>query len=77
MATYKIFYASGDRHRDANDGKDVFTAAEAADIVSDHPWAEVDADGDIIVSTYRSRYPGHREIRGTQMAARLRVAEDA
>jgi hypothetical protein len=73
MSTYKIFFASGDQLRD-RDGKSVFTAAEAAERVSAHPLAEMDPDGDIIVSTYRNRNPGHRQVSGTQMAARLRRA---
>jgi hypothetical protein len=82
MVTYRIFFASGDRLRASPDGGDpehrdsreVFTAAEAAEIVSRHPYAWLDAHGDITVSTYSTRCGAgqYKPVTGRQMAARLR-----
>ena len=66
----RIYFASGEPYR--RDEQAEFTAAEAADIIADSPWAELDRDGDLIMSEYRSRCDGHHEIRGAVMAARLR-----
>jgi len=72
-ATCKIYFASGDPLRTA-DGRDTFTAAEAAGIVQGHPWAWADRADDIIVSTYRTRCGAgqYKPVTGRQMAARLR-----
>lgn len=67
--TYKIYFASGEPFQ-----QDAYTATEAAQIVADHPWAWADRDGDIIVSTYRTRCGAdeYQPVTGCQMAARLR-----
>ena len=77
MKTYKIYFASGDPLRDPSTGQDVFTPAEAASFVTDHPWAWIDRDGAIVVNTYRTRCgaDGYRPVKGYQMAARLRREE--
>jgi hypothetical protein len=74
MVTYRIFFASGDRLR--RDSREVFTAAEAAGIVSRHPYAWLDAHGDITVSTYSTRCGAgqYKPVTGRQMAARLLAA---
>jgi hypothetical protein len=82
MVTYRIFFADGDRLRAYSDGgdperrdsRDVFSAAEAAGIVSRHPYAWLDAHGDITVSTYSTRCGAgqYKPVTGRQMAARLR-----
>jgi hypothetical protein len=76
--TYRIYFSSGEPYRQDErgyttdpDAKSEFTAAEAAEIVADSPWVELDADGDLIMSTYRSRYPGHKEVHGSAMASKL------
>jgi hypothetical protein len=72
MKTYRIYFASGEPFQ-----QDAYTAAEAAQIVADHPWAWVDRGGGIIVSNYRTRCgaDGYQPVKGHQMAARLRRGE--
>ena len=81
MSTYKIFFTSGEPYRQDKRGyttdpgaQSEFTAREAAEIIKDSPWVELDADGDLIMGECRSRHEGHREVRGSVMAARLRKA---
>jgi len=45
----KIWFTSGDPYESRN--RD-YTAAEAAAIARDFPWAAVDADGSVIVGGY-------------------------